>query len=376
MRSLRWRLTIATATATALILGLCGITLDQSIRASLVAEFDGSLLGNARAMLPLIEQQGGKKIFLDQDLTHMPEFRRPARPQYFEVRDENTHKTAPSQSLGDSTLNVPSPVEETSVQAVTLPDGRPGRAVTIRFKPRIMYEQSEEETPTQHVFVFVKARDTIDLLNTLQKLRWLLLSICGGATIVSAALMAILIRRGLRSTDQLAARIAGIDDATLAKRVELTGVPIELMPVVNRLNDLLQRLEDAFTREKSFSADVAHELRTPLSGLETALEVAAQQRRPPEEYERVIVRCLDVSRRMHAMVDNLLTLARAESKQLIVHREPMDLAELCREAWSQYQPRARRAKAPNRMAQRRAIASSTTTRKKSGCCSITSSTTR
>jgi signal transduction histidine kinase len=74
--------------------------------------------------------------------------------------------------------------------------------------------------------------------------------------------------------------------------------------------------------------------------LETALEVAAAQRRNPEEYERVIARCLDVCRRMHAMVDNLLMLARAESKQLVVQREPMDLADLCREAWTNFQLRA------------------------------------
>ena len=112
------------------------------------------------------------------------------------------------------------------------------------------------------------------------------------------------------------------------------------MPVVQRLNDLLQRLQDTLEREKAFSSDVAHELRTPLSGLETALEVSASQRRSPEEYERVIQRCLDVSRRMHVMVDNLLMLARAESKQLVVQREPVDLADLSREAWTNFQQRA------------------------------------
>ena len=113
------------------------------------------------------------------------------------------------------------------------------------------------------------------------------------------------------------------------------------MPVVQRLNDLLQRLQDTLEREKAFSSDVAHELRTPLSGLETALEVSASQRRSPEEYERVISRCLDVSRRMHAMVDNLLMLARAESKQLVVQRDHRWIcADLCREAWTNFQQRA------------------------------------
>lgn len=339
MRSLRWRLIITTATATALILGLCGIILDTSIRASLSNEFDSSLVRSARAMLPLIDQRGSKTI-LAPELSQMPQFRRPARPEYFEVRDLNTGTSSLSQSLGDATLSMPTPTGEAMIQSLSLPDGRPGRAVAIRFKPGFRIDESEDTPATQHTFVFVVARDTNDLRNTLSNMRWTLLLVCSGATIVSAILMAILIRRGLRSTGKLAARISRINDATLAQRIELDGAPTELMPVVLRLNDLLQRLHDNFEREKSFSSDVAHELRTPLAGLETALEVSASQRRSPEEYERVIKRCLDVSRRMHAMVDNLLTLARAESQQLVVEQEPTDLAELCREAWTNFQGRA------------------------------------
>jgi two-component system heavy metal sensor histidine kinase CusS len=201
-------------------------------------------------------------------------------------------------------------------------------------------DESEDTPATQHKFQLIVARDTLDLQKTLMNLRWLLLLVCAGATIVSAMLMAVIIQRGLRSTGKLAARIARIDDSTLGQRLEADGAPSELMPVVSRLNDLLRRLQETLEREKAFSSDVAHELRTPLSGLETALEVSASQRRTPEEYERVIVRCLDVSRRMHAMVDNLLMLARAESKQLVVEREPMDLADLCRDAWIHFQQRA------------------------------------
>jgi two-component system sensor histidine kinase QseC len=342
-RSLKWRLIIATATATALILGLSGITLDAFIRRSLTDEFDASLQNTARAHIALIEQHGSK-TFIDTELKGANQFKRPARPEYFEVRDETAKSSTPSQSLGDATLSMPAPppapAAQSIVEPMTLPDGRPGHAVAIRFKPQFRVDESEDPPATQHMYVYVLARDVVSLNGTLAQMRGLLLSVCSGATIVSAALMAWIIRRGLRSTGKLATRIARIDDNNLAQRIEVDGVPSEIQPIVNRLNDLLKRLQDAFVREKSFSADVAHELRTPLSGLETALEVSASQRRSPEEYERVIQRCLDVCRRMHAMVDNLLMLARAESKQLVVQRESMDLAELCREAWSLFQARA------------------------------------
>jgi heavy metal sensor kinase len=275
----------------------------------------------------------------------MPGFTTPVRPEYFEVRDLNTGAHKGSQQLGSAQINLPSTRFNSETQALALPDGRPGRVVSVRFKPDERHfdrdnnlEDSVEQKP--HVLVLIVARDTLDLQKTLTNLRWLLLIVCSGAIIASAALMATIIRRGLRSTGKLATRISRINDSTLGERLEMDGAPTELMPVVQRLNDLLQRLQDAFAREKSFSSDVAHELRTPLSGLETALEVTAAQRRPPEEYERVIARCLDVSRRMHAMVDNLLMLARAESKQLIVQREPVDLTDLSREVWIHYQSQA------------------------------------
>src|SRR5580765_5700087 len=179
MHSLRWRLIITTAAATALILGLCGIILDARIRAMLTNEFDDSLERNAEAIKPLIFQKG-LSIILDPQLNAMPEFTTPARPEYFEVRDLNTGAHKGSQQLGSATLNLPSTRFNSESQALALPDGRPGRVVSIRFKPDERHfnrddnlEDSVEQKP--HVLVLIVARDTFDLQKTLTNLRWLLL---------------------------------------------------------------------------------------------------------------------------------------------------------------------------------------------------------
>ncbi len=158
---------------------------------------------------PLIYQHGIDMI-LDPQLKAMREFTTPPRPEYFEVHDLNTNKTMRSQQLGDANLNFPSTQFESEIRSLTLPDGRPGRAASLRFRPD--FNRDENVDPSieqkQHVFRLIVARDTIDLQKTLMNLRWLLLLVCDGATIISAVLMAILIHRGLRSTGKLAARIA------------------------------------------------------------------------------------------------------------------------------------------------------------------------
>jgi signal transduction histidine kinase len=126
----------------------------------------------------------------------------------------------------------------------------------------------------------------------------------------------------------------------LGARLDLAAAPRELAPVVARLNELLNRLAAAFEREKCFTSDAAHELRTPLAGLAAALEVCANERREPPHYERVVGECLRVVRQMHAMIDNLLTLARADAGRVVVARAPVRLGQLVREAWSFHAPRA------------------------------------
>jgi signal transduction histidine kinase len=113
-------------------------------------------------------------------------------------------------------------------------------------------------------------------------------------------------------------------------------LPTELSPIVLRLNELLERLQNAFERERSFTADAAHELRTPLAGLEAALEVCVSRRRAPEAYETVAKRCLAVVRTMHGMIEGLLLLARADASQVPVSREVVDIENLLAESWKDF----------------------------------------
>jgi signal transduction histidine kinase len=99
-------------------------------------------------------------------------------------------------------------------------------------------------------------------------------------------------------------------------------------------------LEESFAREKSFTADVAHELRTPLAGITTTLEVCRSRRREPDAYEQAIDECRAMTQRLQSMIETLLLLARADAGQLPMKMHPVDLNQLLRECWQAVAARA------------------------------------
>jgi two-component system sensor histidine kinase QseC len=113
---------------------------------------------------------------------------------------------------------------------------------------------------------------------------------------------------------------------------------VELQPICARLNALLARLEESFARERRFSADLAHELRTPLAELRSLAECALMW---PETRDAATDRdTLAVARQMESLVGNMLALARAEHGRLAVRREPVAMEALVQEIWRPFQARA------------------------------------
>jgi two-component system heavy metal sensor histidine kinase CusS len=150
------------------------------------------------------------------------------------------------------------------------------------------------------------------------------------ATVVA---MELVVRLLLRPVDRLAMRIAAIDPDRLVLGVDGCQVPREMEPVVRRLEDLLQRLATAFRRERAFADDVAHELRTPLSGLRTTIEVILAKDREVPEYREALNECLGICLQTQGLVDNLLALARAEGGQLVPQCIELEIDRVMEESW-------------------------------------------
>lgn len=170
---------------------------------------------------------------------------------------------------------------------------------------------------------------------------WLAL-ICGATVILlSAAALLIppMLRRQLRPLDQMAEQTRAIDAQSLATRLPTDGLPAELQPIANYLNDLFARLESSFERERRVTADLAHELRTPLAELRTWTESALKwpQSRDPATDQEI----MGAARHMEAIVTHMLALARSEGSTIPLTIEQVDVPALLEQAWRSFEPQAR-----------------------------------
>lgn len=141
-----------------------------------------------------------------------------------------------------------------------------------------------------------------------------LLAVMPGCVILTCAGVAILVtRRTLLPLRRLTESIERTGATRLDERVPVGRWPDELQPLALGFNKMLGRLEDSFTRLSQFSADLAHELRTPIAILRGEAEGALTKPRTLEQYREVIESSLEEMQRLSAMIDNLLFLARAET---------------------------------------------------------------
>jgi len=148
-----------------------------------------------------------------------------------------------------------------------------------------------------------------------------LLALVLTAGVIASALIAVTVtRRGLRPLIEMRRALERVQPAHLNERINPARWPSELRPLAASFDNMLLRLEDSFTRLSQFSADLAHELRTPVGNMLGEAQVALTRERNPDEYRAVIESTAAECERLSNIIDNLLFLARAESAEQQVDR--------------------------------------------------------
>ncbi|MDE2225764.1 MAG: heavy metal sensor histidine kinase [Xanthomonadaceae bacterium] len=149
------------------------------------------------------------------------------------------------------------------------------------------------------------------------------------------------VARGLLPVTRITRAARSVTPAQLSERIPLDPPwPAELRDLVQVFNAMLTRLEEAFARLSRFSADLAHELRTPLSNLSGEFEVCLMNPRSAQDYRATLESGLEECRRLNGLVENLLFIARAEHAGLALRHERFDAAHVCAFVIAQQAPGA------------------------------------
>ena len=135
-------------------------------------------------------------------------------------------------------------------------------------------------------------------------------------------------RHGIRPVEEIATTARQITSTNLRERIHPEGYPFELASLASTFNQMLDRLEGSFERISRFSADMAHDLRTPVNNIRGEAEVALSRARSAEEYRDVVESCLEEAVRLSDLIGDLLFLARAENPLISLRRQRVDVGEL------------------------------------------------
>jgi two-component system sensor histidine kinase QseC len=219
------------------------------------------------------------------------------------------------------------------------------RIVGIAFMPQLepvkpgrMKAGKPRGNQLHALLVFARSRRELDFT-----LSVLLLAIGGTGLVLPIGIALIvqsLVKQGLRPLDRVASEAAAIDSRSLQHRFPVAELPLELQPICQRLNDLLERIQAAFARERRFTGDVAHELRTPIAELYSLTEVALMCSEDEPLNQSTVREALIIARQMDRLVSALLALARCEAGIQKMTCESIQLHEALEQVWMSYAGRA------------------------------------
>jgi heavy metal sensor kinase len=176
----------------------------------------------------------------------------------------------------------------------------------------------------------------------LRRFGWLILWSVPAVLILATASGYWMSRRALAPVDQITNTARSISAHNLSQRLVVPETGDELQRLSETLNDMMARLDTAFLKLDTaykkivrFTADASHELRTPVALIRTTTEVALQKNRTAPDYEEVLRGVLAEAERTSVLLDDLMTLARADSGVATLQVLDMDLGTTVKESCSQ-----------------------------------------
>jgi len=175
----------------------------------------------------------------------------------------------------------------------------------------------------------VQVASPLNLVHSgLNKLKATLLILIPLTVFFTAALGVFLVKLTLNPVDSMISTIRQITVENLKLRIDIPDTKDEIKRLADTFNDMLSRLDHAFSFQKQFIQDVSHELRTPLTILKGEFEITLKKIRSPQEYKSVLMSSLEEINKIGQMVEGLLTLARFDSQEIKFFMKRLELSAL------------------------------------------------
>ncbi|MFC0401520.1 heavy metal sensor histidine kinase [Paraburkholderia rhizosphaerae] len=318
-RSLTVRTTVFFAVIACTVIAALGAYFYHSERIALEHRADIALMSRAehfsrlaRQMYTVNELKARPLLFesmlgAEQDVLI---FRQPGEPPFIDVNPDHV----PVPDLGDSRAREPS---HAGITETTLPNGV---RVHWTYATTIAREDGEP-------LIIIAGHPMTSELHILAeyRVRIIMATLAG---VLAATLLAYgVLRRGFRPVREIAMRAAQISPTSLSVRLDSRKAPAELRQLTDAFNAMLDRLAEGYQRLSQFSADLAHEIRTPVNVLIGQTQVTLAQTRDVDEYQQTLESNLEELNRLSHLVENMLFLAHADHAALAIEREPVTLAD-------------------------------------------------
>ena len=269
-----------------------------------------------------------------------PELRRlPAQwegdPPVWAVYDETGSRLDgshdPAHRLGDYVAPGPEAAQERFHATWDGSDWRVARRTLRHPHPEVVRDPPPGGRKTRHrTLVFVTAVPVAPVHATVRALGWTLGGTSVGLWLAAAAVGRRLTRRALSPLTSMSAAANAITDHGAAGLLPRPGTGDELESLAEAFNGLLARLHDAFERQRGFTGEASHQLRTPLTAMLGQVEVALRRDRPADEYRRALESVHRQAVQMRQIVESLLFLARADAEAELPGLAVIDLG-----AWAE-----------------------------------------
>jgi len=324
--SLRFRILLLTLGVEVVTLVTFGAIAYHRSRAQLLDTLDNLLRNETETLASLLETDSNGRFALPPErmsaLHHFTEF---PRHDLYQVTFDDWRIIAKSPRLGDDRLAVPPQIADRlkpgKGRCYSFEwDGKSYRGRLLKVKKKVAdgtaapgANRGRPPRVKERTIFILYAEPTEDFKERLADVLEYMFYIGAAILLLSAVALWLLARLGLLPLIRLSREVATIGPDNLEYRIATEQLPKDLRSLADAINGFIKRLEKAFSRERQFAADVAHELCTPVALLKSNIQAALLAPRDPVADRKSLEELLADTERLERLTDSLLTLAEAES---------------------------------------------------------------